>query len=56
MDGGTTWNNNMVAAINECMAMDNILFHQQISVDVMTLDPYSLEPFTMNAYHAEEYA
>ena len=56
MDGGTTWNNNMVAAINECMAMPLIQYHQQISVDVMTLDPYNLDPFSTNAYHAEEYA
>jgi hypothetical protein len=45
MDGGTTWNNNMVAAINECMAIDGIEHQQQISVDVITLDPYKLDDF-----------
>merc|ERR1712216_705954 len=46
MDGGTTWNNNMVAAINECMAMPDIIYHEQISVDVITLDPYNLDGFS----------
>ena len=51
MDGGTTWNNNMVAAINECMAMPLIQNHHQISVDVMTLDPYNLDAFTADWYN-----
>jgi predicted acylesterase/phospholipase RssA len=54
MDGGTTWNNNMVAAINECMAMDEIIFPEQISVDVITLDPYNLDTFTSNQYQGEQ--
>lgn len=28
MDGGTTWNNNMVAAINECLSNPYIKMHQ----------------------------
>jgi len=45
MDGGTTWNNNMVAAVSECLAMPEIQFQSQISVDVITLMPYSLASF-----------
>jgi hypothetical protein len=27
MDGGTTWNNNMVVAVNECLKEDGIEDH-----------------------------
>ena len=56
MDGGTTWNNNMVAAVNECMDTDGIDDLNQISVDVITLMPYALPDFRSDHYHAEQQA
>lgn len=53
MDGGTTWNNNMVAAVNECMKTEGIKDASQISVDVITLMPYDLPDFHDNKRHAE---
>ena len=54
MDGGTTWNNNMVAAVNECMRTEGITEYNQISVDVITLMPYTLPDWHNNRYHAEK--
>jgi hypothetical protein len=54
MDGGTTWNNNMIVAINECMATEGITEQNQISVDVITLMPYELPDFHGDHYHAEQ--
>ena len=45
MDGGTTWNNNMIVAVNECLREPGIEGHDQISVDIITLDTYSLSKF-----------
>ena len=56
MDGGTTWNNNMVAAINECMSTEGIDSQNQISVDVITLMPYALPDFHSDHYHSEHEA
>ena len=39
MDGGTTWNNNMVSGVEECMKMPGIENHTQIEVDVIILHP-----------------
>lgn len=39
MDGGTTWNNNMVSGVEECMKMPGIENHSQIEVDVIILHP-----------------
>jgi len=51
MDGGTTWNNNMVAAVNECYAMDGIENENQITVDVIVLDPLApLDKFGSDEY------
>jgi len=56
MDGGTTWNNNMVAAVAECMRTEGIEDYNQISVDVITLMPYTLPDFQSDRYHAEKEA
>jgi hypothetical protein len=56
MDGGTTWNNNMVAAVNECLKIDGIEDQSQVSVDVITLMPYDLPSFNTDKYHAEHQA
>lgn len=39
MDGGSSWNTNIVSGINECMRMDGITSQSQIDLDVIVLDP-----------------
>lgn len=43
MDGGTTWNNNMVSGVDECMKIPGIENHSQIEIDVIILHPAKIE-------------
>ena len=45
MDGGTTWNNNMVSGVEECMKIPGIVNYSQIEIDVMVLTPAKMENF-----------
>ena len=43
MDGGSSWNTNIVSGINECLQMEGITSQSQIDLDVIVLDPV-IEP------------
>lgn len=45
IDGGSSWNNNMVSAIHECLKLDGITSLDQVIVDVMSLDSSYLDPY-----------
>ena len=46
IDGGSTWNNNFVTAIDQCMKIEGITEEHQIEVDVIVLSPSTkLGPF-----------
>lgn len=44
MDGGTTWNSNMISGINECFKVPGITSKSQIEVDIIILDPFNIQP------------
>lgn len=46
IDGGTSWNNNLVSGVEECLKMDGIHSHEQIDVDIISLDGTHLANFT----------
>lgn len=46
IDGGTSWNNNMISGIEECLKLPHITSASQIDLDVITLDGKHLPPFT----------
>ena len=39
MDGGSSWNTNIVSGINECLQMEGITSPSQIDLDAIVLDP-----------------
>ena len=45
MDGGTTWNNNMVSGVDECLKMEGIESTSQIEVDIMSLNSVEIGNF-----------
>lgn len=45
IDGGSTWNNNMISAVKDCMAREGINNPGQIDVDVIILDNVYLGTF-----------
>lgn len=45
IDGGSTWNNNMISAINDCKSRPGIKSDSQIDVDVIILDDVKLDPY-----------
>ena len=54
VDGGVSWNNNMVSAINKCIDLG--FDHENIELDVIVMDPTRLEKFeTKNANTWENY-
>lgn len=44
IDGGSTWNSNIVSGINECLSMPNITYKSQIEIDIIMLHPSHLTP------------
>ena len=38
IDGGSTWNNNMISAVKDCYSREGITDPRQIDVDVIILD------------------
>jgi len=43
MDGGTTWNTNIISAIDKCKQLG--YKEEEIVLDIMQLDPMSIEPW-----------
>jgi len=50
MDGGTTWNNNLVTGVDECLTMPGIKSTSQIEVDIVSLSPAELGDFQVSKY------
>lgn len=46
MDGGTTWNNNMVTGVEECLKMKGIESTSQIELDIISLNSVEVGNFT----------
>ena len=46
MDGGTTWNNNMVTGVNECLKIQGIKSTSQIEIDIMSLNSIEIGNFS----------
>lgn len=45
LDGGTSWNNNMMSGIQECLKLEGIYSLSQVEVDVISLDAVYLSTF-----------
>ena len=45
IDGGSTWNNNMISAVQDCYSREGIDSPSQIDVDVMILDNVNTDQF-----------
>lgn len=45
IDGGTSWNNNMVSGIKQCYEIDGIDHPSQIDLDIITLNGKHLPDF-----------
>jgi hypothetical protein len=45
IDGGTSWNNNMISGIKECFKMEGITDQSQIDLDVITLNGKHMPSF-----------
>lgn len=46
IDGGTSWNNNLVSGVKECLSIDGIDSQEQIDIDIISLDGTHLSNFT----------
>lgn len=53
MDGGTTWNNNMVTGVDECMKIPGIENYTQIEIDVIVLAPANIEKINKTDVEAQ---
>lgn len=51
MDGGTTWNNNMVTGVEECLMMPGINSTSQIEVDIMSLNSVEVGDFEYSPHY-----
>lgn len=49
IDGGSSWNNNMISGIEECFKLPGINSYDQIVVDVMSLDSANLDTYDPEA-------
>ena len=49
MDGGTTWNNNMVSGVEECLKMEGIESTSQIELDIISLNSVEVGNYTENS-------
>lgn len=47
IDGGTSWNNNLVSGVDECLKIDGINDQSQIDVDIITLNGKHLPDFNI---------
>ena len=55
MDGGSTWNNNMVPAIEDCLAKEGIDSYSQIEVDIIVLSPWEMSTYGGSTDNALDY-
>ena len=53
MDGGTTWNNNMVTGVEECLKIPGISSTSQIEVDIMSLNSVEVGDFVDSPHYPQ---